>query len=484
MNRKPLILILISVPFMFCALTSFAILQSCNNTNCAVSELESLSPLNIIKKKHSVNTTNSNSSNASGSNSGPDSQSSNCDGTNCNNNSSSQNNLGSQTGDVGSSNNNSGTPTDSSCNVKDMKFVFPMGGGFDISPVDNNLIVYSIPDSNDIAQLHTRNLSTGLDVCLSCNNPNAMSETLHKGLPSFTADGKYIVLQAEMENHPFENQLGYLGAGWFNNIWITKLDGSKWWQLTDYPHGANDRYGVLFPKISPNGKNVAWGYLYSAKPADVYQYSLGNFVENTDPWGLWKLNIADLNLDGTPRLENISSKRLEDGDFYETQNWSSDSSKIMFASDIGKNHPYRIDIWSYNINDAKLQHLINTDNSWEEMGAFSPHSRKISYMSSDCCSWVPNADAIPFRSSLATELYIMDSDLKNKKQLTNFNSDGIPAGTFPIEFPHVRTIVDNQHWSSDGKSIYFEMLFYNKDKNPQKVAGGGLWRIDFVGECG
>lgn len=480
MNRRPLILILIAIPFLFCALTSFAILQSCDETYCAVNELENFSPLKVIKKNSNSLVDSSGSSN---NNSASDSGSLNCEGNDCDLPASDSSSSNDKDGG-GNSTNNDNSSTDSSCKVKDMKFILPMGGGFDISPVDKNLIAYSIPDSDGIAQLHTRNLSTGLDVCLSCNNPNAMSEGLHKGLPSFTADGKYIVLQAEMESHPFEDQLGYLGAGWFNNIWITKLDGSQWWQLTDYPHGANDRFGVLFPKVSPNGKKVAWGYLYSAKPADIYQYSLGNFVENTDPWGLWKLNTADLKLDGTPRLENISSKRLEDGDFYETQNWSSDSSKIMFASDIGKNHPYRIDIWSYNVNDSKLQHLINTDNSWEEMGAFSPHNSKISYMSSDCCNWNPNADAIPFRSSLATELYIMDSDLKNSKQLTSFNSTGIPAGTFVIEFPHIRTIVDNQEWGTDGRSLYFEMLFYNKDQNPQKVAGGGLWRIDFEGECG
>ncbi|MCA9382218.1 PD40 domain-containing protein, partial [Candidatus Dojkabacteria bacterium] len=234
--------------------------------------------------------------------------------------------------------------------------------------------------------------------------------------------------------------------------------------------------------VSPDGEILAWGQLYSSDPTGVYQYSLGQFVPNTNPWGLWKLNIAELILGEDPHLSNITSERVGNGNFYETQGWSSDSSRLIFASDIGKDHPYRIDIWSYSVRTKDLQHLINTQNNWEEMAAYSPDNKKISYMSSACCSWIPGENAIPFRETLATELYIMDSNLKNKRKLTAFNVDGLPSNSIFGEKKNIRAIVAGQEWSSNGESIYFEMPFYNKSDN--KIAGSGLWKLEFEGNCG
>ena len=249
--------------------------------------------------------------------------------------------------------------------VKDIKMLFPASGGFTFSPIDENVVVYAIPDSDGINQIHRRYLDTGEDVCLTCDNPNAPAGDLCKGATSFHPDGKHVILQVEMEEHPFEGQLS-IGGGWFYNVWMTTIDGDQWWQLTDYPHGEQDRYGVLCPKISHDGCKVAWAQLYKGDPEGQYYYKQGMIVPNTHPWGFWQLNIADLVIDGNDiHLENITSSRPGDGNWFETQDWSPDDKKLLFAADIQRDHVHKIDIWMMDVETQELTQLTDTDDAFE-----------------------------------------------------------------------------------------------------------------------
>ena len=49
------------------------------------------------------------------------------------------------------------------CRVTGIRMLFPAVGGFDISPVDDNVIVYVKPDKKDVQQVHVHNLVTGED---------------------------------------------------------------------------------------------------------------------------------------------------------------------------------------------------------------------------------------------------------------------------------------------------------------------------------
>jgi Tol biopolymer transport system component len=366
------------------------------------------------------------------------------------------------------------------CQVKDIKMLFPMSGGFSFSPVDENLVVYAIPDKNGIHQIHRLYLNIGKDICLTCDNPNAPDNDLHKGAPSFHPDGKHIILQVEMEEYPFKGQLS-LGGGWFYNVWMTTIDGDQWWQLTDYPSGENDCYGVLIPRISHDGKKVAWAQLYKGDPEGQYYYKQGMIVPNTHPWGFWQLNIADLIVGENPRLENIKSYRPGNGNFFETQDWSPDDTKLMFAADIQRDHVHKLDIWMMDINTEELMQLTNTDDAWEEFGSFSPDGEKISFMSSECCDWDPmSPESIPFESTLMTELYIMNSNGTEKVQITNINEKGLP-GTEWDEYLKGRKIVTGNKWSSDGKKIFFGMVFFSRENKP---LGNGVWELSFEGACG
>lgn len=367
------------------------------------------------------------------------------------------------------------------CQIRDITMLFPMAGGFTFSPVDENIVVYAIPDNNKIYQIHRRNLDTSEDVCLTCNNQNGPSIGLHKGAPTFHPDGKHIIMQVEMEEHPFEGELGDPGAGWFNNLWMTTINGDQWWQLTNYPHGDKDSYGVLFPRVSHDGKKIAWSQLYKSDPKGQYDYRQGKMVPNSNPWGLWQLNIADLVIDENPHIENIKSYRPGNGNFYEPQEWSLGDDKLMFASDIQKDHVYKLDIWMIDVNTQELTQLTNTNGAWEEFASFSPNGKKISFMSSECCNWDPeNPKSIPFKSTLATELYIMDSDGANKVQLTSFNENGLPGSEWD-KYLQGRIIITENKWSSDGKKIFFGMVFFSENNEP---LGAAVWELTFEGACG
>jgi Tol biopolymer transport system component len=357
-----------------------------------------------------------------------------------------------------------------------------MSGGFDFSPIDENIVVYAIPDSDGIHQIHRRCLDTGEDICITCNNENGPSSKLHTAVPSFHPDGKHIILQVEMEEHPFEDELGDPGPGWFNNIWMTTIDGEQWWQLTNYPYGKLDRYGVLIPRISHDGKKVAWAQLYEADPEGQYYYSQGKIVPNTNPWGLWQLNIADLVIDDNGvRLENIASSRPGEGNFYETSDWSPDDKKLLFTADIQRDHVHKIDIWMMDVETQELTQLTDTDETFEEFASFSPDGKKISFMSTECCDWDPmSPESIPFESTLRTELYLMNSDGTGKAQITNINQAGLP-GTRWDKYLQWGQIVTGSIWSSDGKKIFFGMLFFDEDGNP---LGNAVWQMTFEGACG
>jgi Tol biopolymer transport system component len=331
-------------------------------------------------------------------------------------------------------------------------------------------------DVKDIKMLFPMS-DTGEDICLTCDNENSPPNGLYKGAPEFHPDGEHVILQVEMEEHPFEDELGSPGAGWFNNIWMTTIDGDQWWQLTDYPHGEQDCYGVLIPKISHDGGKVAWAQLYKGDPEGQYYYKQGKIVPNTNPWGFWQLNIADLSIDGNDVcLENITSSRPGDGNFFEPQCWSPDDNKLLFAADIQKDHVHKLDIWMIDVETQELTQLTDTDDAWEEFASFSPDGKKISFMSSECCDWDPmSPESIPFESTLMTELYIMNSNGTEKVQITNINEKGLP-GTEWDKYLQGRQIITENTWSSDGKKIFFGMVFSAKNGNP---LGAAVWQLTF-----
>jgi len=354
------------------------------------------------------------------------------------------------------------------CKVKDMKFLGWGGGGLDWSPA-GDIIIYTRYDSNKVKQVFTIKPDGSEEKCLTCNQVSGGPPVrVHKGVPSWHPSGKYIILQVEMEQHPGPKWLSEPGSGWFNNIWLTTPDGTRWWQLTDY--SSNKVSGVLFPKVSHDGKKLAWAEVYKG-PDNPIRTLLGSPTGN--PWGRWRINIADLVIDANgPHLERIQTFTPGNGHFYELQDWSSDDSKIMFAADIGRSSPYVMDVWIMDVATGELTPLTDSAADWEEHATFSPSGRRIVLMSSECCRWNPKD-----WKSLAAELYLMNADGSNKVQLTHFNTPGYP------EYSEERSVATKATWSPDGTQLAFERILIGKgyDLSNRRTQ---VWLLTFQGACG
>jgi Tol biopolymer transport system component len=357
------------------------------------------------------------------------------------------------------------------CQIERIDELFgPVRGGFALSPVDDNLVAYSRPDRKSIFQVYLRNIENQAETCLTCSqSEKGPSIGLHKGAPNFHPNGQHIILQVEMAEHPFKGKLGKPGPGWFNNLWMITIDGERWAQLTNYPNGPKERYGVLIPRISANGKRLVWAQLYQGpKPRVSLMYKRGKIKAGGNPWGYWKLNFADLIIDSKDiRLENIISLRPGGGNFYETQDWSPNGQSVLFSSDINRDSPHKSDIYRMDVTSKKISPLTDTDDAWEEFATFSPDGKKIAYMSSACCNWIPSSP----KHKLMTELYIMDAAGSRKVQLTHFNTPGYPEST------QGRNIVGKAYWTSDGRKLIFA---HHNLKNRTS----NLWALTFSGCCG
>jgi Tol biopolymer transport system component len=344
-----------------------------------------------------------------------------------------------------------------------------VGPGLDWAWNGDNQLAVAIPDANKINQVHLIQ-PDGTEIrCLTCQQVSGGPPVgVHKGVPHFHPGGRFIVLQAEQANHPGSDVLAQPGSGRYNDIWATTLDGSHWWHLTDL--SANPDGGTLFPVPSRDGTKLAWAERYAGPDnAPAALANVINHLPTKGVWGRWRLNVADFLIDGSgnPSLANTRRYFLGNGSFFEMQSWGS-SNRLYFASDIGRQSPYVLDIWSLNLRSGATTQVTNTDNNWEEHISVSPSGRKLVLMSSACCSFDPGN-----LLTLAAEEYLANPGQSDMVQLTYFNTPGHSENTGQ------QSAAAKAVWSRDGRQLAIERIML--DSNPSST---DLWILTFAGACG
>jgi Tol biopolymer transport system component len=342
------------------------------------------------------------------------------------------------------------------CAVKSVQLIGP-GAGPDWSRT-GGLIAYFLQDSSGIFQVYTMRPDGSGNQCLTCAGiAGAPAAGLHKGSPSWDPTGKYILFQSEMAQHSGPSLLSKPGSGWWNDLWLMTADGKQFWQLTHYPTTTST--AILVPRLARDGSKAFWSELIAGPFSTEY---------HTGILGRWRLNVADFAWqNSTPQILNTRLYSPGNGIFYESQDWSPDGTKVLFASDITLPSPYVIDIFVLDLTTRRLTDLTNTPQAWDEQAAFSPSGNTIAFMSSRNNPQFDPTSVLTLRA----EAFLMDSNGKNVVQLSHFNTAGFPEYT-----PGKASIATKAAWNPDGTQLLQE----------QHIAGlpSALWMFTFAGACG
>jgi len=261
------------------------------------------------------------------------------------------------------------------------------------------------------------------------------------------------------------------GAGWWNNLFLVKKDGSLWIRLTDFKPSDRDSV-VLYPKFSRDGKMVAWAErVGGARPFDKY------------PFARWVLKIAKIDVSTTrPCLSDIKTYSLQDGGIFEPQEWSR-GNKLIFAADIGYfdlPYPaYRLDIWEAAVDDdgtiGDMKNLTNTKDYYEEQSSYSPDEKFMAFMANLFDQdYGKRLDAIRSKTTynkfittnLSTALYLMERKSKRLCRITYFSDK---------DWNGNHAIVTRSAWREDGKTRFVALSL--RSNRTGKKTSESIYRV-------
>jgi len=237
------------------------------------------------------------------------------------------------------------------------------------------------PDGNNIAFVSNRDGQSQIFVMNSdgTNEIPLTDNDAQNYQPSWSPDGTKIVFLSNRDD-PNRAIDDYFPA----EIYIMNSDGSNQIRLT------NNDFHDYEPSLSPDGTKIVFA-------SDRYDYN------PTYPIG----GIYIMDSDGSNENTIINSYESEEG----YPSWSPDGTKIVFSA--YSSYKEVSDIYTMNIDGNNLIHLTNNEGSDERV-----HPWHIGDMMP---SWSPDGTKIAFSSDrdYNGEIYIMDIDGSNQKNITN-----------------------------------------------------------------
>lgn len=255
------------------------------------------------------------------------------------------------------------------------------GGRLDWSP-DGSLLVIDRYGEDGLLDVYTMTPDGTEERCLTCDHTGLGLPIGHKGNPEWHPDGRWIVFQAEMAQHPGEMH-GYEtkpGAGYFNELWAIKSDGSEAHRL--YGLGreilANRAArGTLHPHFDADGTRLTWSHL--VRGPKLFDPNLA--------YGEYRIRVAPFRMErGIPRLLLGQMEEYIPGvpAFYETHGFSPDGRAILFSGNPDRDQKtFGIDIAVMDLNSRQIvRRVTNTPYIWDEHAHYGPTERRILYASS------------------------------------------------------------------------------------------------------
>ena len=341
-----------------------------------------------------------------------------------------------------------------SCSIVNM-YKIGDGGDQDWSHSTGKL-VFDRKDADGVYQLYVGDPDTGDFACISCSaHPGAPATNRQKSKAMWSPDGKFIVLEAEMDNHPLSKlpatgQFSELiNNGVWNNIYATTPDGSQWFKLTD--KSTTGTNSALFPAFSPDGTKMMWSQMVKTPTI-------------SSPLGVWHLMIADFVVENAaPRLANIRDITPPGARFVESHVFSPDGRSVMFAADINSSSPLSTDIWTLNLTTGEALNLTH-DKAWDEHAVYTLDGQHIVYMTS-----------LPYPGvTYKTDLMVMNLDGTDKRPFSHFNVEGYPEYVPGKEHADQAELELGGNAGSGHPTVGF---FISGSQSVDGVLFRGLWRM-------
>lgn len=287
------------------------------------------------------------------------------------------------------------------------------------------------------------------------------SSRSHNGNASWHPDNQHIIFCGQnADSSEFTRSVPSYGLQC--NLWLTTSTGSRFWQLTHMLTSFNSPKGVSMPRFSPDGKLLFWtGCLGATTRGSI--------------WGERALFLADFSFAGDrPQLTN--QQNFQPGtqhDFYESYGFSPDGKSLLFAGNMTPDQQWfgmdicMMELASVYPSQAKMTPvmLTNTPYVWDRYASFSPNGKKIIWSSSEG-NTVPylGIGGARWQQFMQSDLWIMNSDGKEKRRLTGFNNRRAP------EYAKRKCYVGMSAWHPSEDKIAIVLHYEVRNANMESVA--------------
>jgi len=350
-----------------------------------------------------------------------------------------------------------------------------------ISP-DGRLIAYTkeSADPNDPQgfgfEIYTMKPDGSHVTCLT-HDKEGVSNTRWRGQPYWHPSGNYIAFTAESKEYPRKGNgtNARPGIGRNHNVWIMTADGSRFWQMTDYP----DNWGVIRPSFSHDGKTLYWCEEFmmeeypNGEPGDRPGPHPGSYwgrenivFRKGEELGAWRVKTADISFaTGKPVISNIRHIDPPAGlTIIEGEGLMPDDEGFVYSYSSRANEGGRCfcgDIYTSDMNGKTLKNLTDTPGIHDENAEFSPDGSKIAWNHS-----------VGYPGD-KEDLYLMDANGGNNVRLTYFGDPGHP------EYDANARQITESTWSPDGKFIVFGHVSDEREYGLGPHIPSDLYRLTF-----